>query len=240
MREATARTEWVHVDERVGTNKRAPQKPQITNFVTGEPWSPARFAHEQIRRLVRQVFFSKGPLQVRQVVFSATDLETDVDTICAHVGVALAEETTSEIAVVGTGSGRPIRRGAPYVAGEKRTHEVAESESQGRDSLQNLWFLPAREGGAWGSEATIKTYLGDIRREFEYSILQAPPLTNSEESLSLAEYADGLILVLSAQHTRRAAALRLREMLALAQVRLLGTVLSDREFPIPEKIYRRL
>jgi hypothetical protein len=32
----------------------------------------------------------------------------------------------------------------------------------------------------------------------------------------------------------------IREQLSAANVRLLGTVLRDRVFPIPEKLYRRL
>jgi Mrp family chromosome partitioning ATPase len=56
----------------------------------------------------------------------------------------------------------------------------------------------------------------------------------------MAEFTDGIVLVLSAQHTRRAAALRIKEKVDEAHVRLLGTVLSDREFPIPQRLYRRL
>jgi len=56
----------------------------------------------------------------------------------------------------------------------------------------------------------------------------------------MAQFADGIVLVLSALHTRRAAAIKTREVLERAQVRLLGTVLCDRLFPIPEAIYRWL
>jgi hypothetical protein len=60
-----------------------------------------------------------------------------------------------------------------------------------------------------------------------------PCLTPLSHSFTL-----GIILVLSAKHTRRVTALKIKN--ALRQVRLLGTVLSDREFPIPTSIYRRL
>jgi Mrp family chromosome partitioning ATPase len=56
----------------------------------------------------------------------------------------------------------------------------------------------------------------------------------------MAQFADGMILVLSAQRTRRATAIKVKQTLERANVRLLGSVLSDREFPIPEGIYRRL
>jgi receptor protein-tyrosine kinase len=79
-----------------------------------------------------------------------------------------------------------------------------------------------------------------VRREFEYSIVEAPPAGESNEATAMAQFADGIILVVSAQRTRRAAALKIKASLEAAKIRLLGTVLSDRLFPIPEKIYRRL
>jgi Mrp family chromosome partitioning ATPase len=84
----------------------------------------------------------------------------------------------------------------------------------------------------------LHAYLAEVRREFEYSIVAAPPAGESNEALAMAQFADGIILVLSAMHTRRVTARKIAEV--LAQVRLLGTVLADREFPMPEGIYRRL
>src|SRR5258708_13697834 len=56
----------------------------------------------------------------------------------------------------------------------------------------------------------------------------------------MGQLADGVILVLSAQRTRRVTARNVKEGLERAEARILGTVLSDRDFPIPERIYRRL
>jgi len=58
--------------------------------------------------------------------------------------------------------------------------------------------------------------------------------------MATAQFADGIILVVSAHRTRRIAARKIKEVLEAAQARILGTVLSDRIFPIPEGIYRRL
>ena len=70
--------------------------------------------------------------------------------------------------------------------------------------------------------------------------MQGQPAGESSMTTEMAQISDGVVLVISAQRTRRASARKFKEMLEAAQVRLLGTVLSDREFPIPEGIYRRL
>ena len=56
----------------------------------------------------------------------------------------------------------------------------------------------------------------------------------------MAEAADGVVLVVTANRTRRAVALGAAQALLAAGARVLGTVLADRTFPIPETIYRRL
>jgi Mrp family chromosome partitioning ATPase len=47
-------------------------------------------------------------------------------------------------------------------------------------------------------------------------------------------------LVVEANHNRRDTVRRAKEQMESAQVRLLGAVLDQRTFPIPEGLYRRL
>jgi len=108
-----------------------------------------------------------------------------------------------------------------------------------RQVRRNLWIVPMAEGEP-RTTAFLHTYLGEVRREFEYSIVESQSAGASNEAVAMAHCADGIILVLSALRTRRAAAGKIRQTFEEAQVRLLGTVLSDREFPIPEGVYRRL
>ena len=79
-----------------------------------------------------------------------------------------------------------------------------------------------------------------MRREFEFSIVEAPPAGESNQALAMAQFADGIILVLSAHRTRRITACKTVEMLEAAKAHILGTVLADRIFPVPDRIYRRL
>jgi len=205
----------------------------VGTFQRPQSWDPAKFAQEQLRGLVRHVFCSSAS-PVRQVVFSAAEPETDVHAICMSVGQILALETLREVAVVGqrgtgeSGESANKRRNAPLRQIATRVQE-------------NLWLVPAHETAEMtGSTVALHTYLGEIRKQFEYSIVEAVPSGASSEAAAMAQFADGIVLVLSAGRTRRAAAREIRDALSAAQVRFLGAVLNDREFPIPEGIYRRL
>ena len=204
-------------------------------------WSPENFAREQVHGLVRQVFFSDDARPVRQVVFSAVERETEVRSLCRRVGEALARETIDSVAVLG-GCGRGLQDVDQHFANEPR-------DSAGTMALHriatrvrsNLWLVPAAERDSeTATTSSLHSYLGELRREFEYSVVESPPAGESNEATAMAQFADGIILVLSAHHTRRATARKIKDAIDGARARLLGTVLIDRVFPIPAGIYRKL
>ena len=201
-------------------------------------WNPEDFAREQIRGLVRRVFFSNVERPVRQVIFSALDPETCVKSICWQVGEALALETAGSVAVVGDYP-QALRDPENYrLKNQDRSTSLRQKATRLR---ANLWLVPAAENdGGRRSTASLHAYQGAICAEFEYSILEGPPAGESNEATSMAQFADGIILVLSASNTRRVVARKIKEMLDATHARVLGTVLTDRIFPIPERIYRRL
>jgi hypothetical protein len=206
-------------------------------------WNPEDFAREQIRGLVQQVFFANDERPVRQVVFSALEPETDVKNICWQVGEALALETMGSIAVMGEYPQALV--GAETCQGEMGEYSAKDGSTPLRVAAtrlrSNLWLVPAaRKSGGRGAMALLHSRLGGMRREFEYSIVEGPPAGESNQATAMAQFADGIILVLSAYRTRRMMARKIKETLEAVQVRILGTVLSDRVFPIPEGIYRRL
>jgi len=190
-------------------------------------WNLEKFVSEQIRGLVRQVFLPIANPPVRQVVFSSLEDETDTGDICRRAGEILAAETAKDVAIVV----------------DDRLHMVFDRnvalKEVGTRVRMNLWLVPFPENSDNDMSAeSLHRYLGEMRREFEYSIVDAPAARGLGLAVATGQFADGIILVLSALRTRRAAARKFLE--GLSHVRLLGTVLSDREFPIPQRIYRRL
>ena len=86
----------------------------------------------------------------------------------------------------------------------------------------------------------MKDRVNELRKEFDYVLIDAPPLNEYSDAIALGQISDGLVLVLEANATRRESALRIAETLRATQIRVLGAVLNKRTFPIPEGLYNRL
>jgi hypothetical protein len=203
-------------------------------------WDPEAFAREQIWGLVRQVFFASLASPVRQIVLAAIE-PTDVASICRRIGEALALETSSGVAVVSRGPDKyqdDIRKDPEMTRPGSEATSLLEFATQVRS---NLWLLP--QGKILTGRVdppNLHGRLSRLRREFEYSIVEAPPAGESSEAAVLGRSADGIILVLEAHRTRRAAAHKIKRTVEAAGSRVLGLVLTGRRFPIPDGIYRRL
>lgn len=208
-------------------------------------WNLAAFADDQICGLVQQVFLS-GRKRSRQVLFSAVDEEADIASLCLSVAQALVRQDSGNACVV---EARPH----PSVERPPGDDDVVPSNSEKRfgvlrDRAQQLssrlWFmsrgvlLDGNDGKF--SPLWLRSRLAELRLEFDFTVLQGPAAGVSREAALLGNLCDGLVLVIQANSTRRVAAQRAKQMLHAADARLLGTVLSNRSFPIPEALYKRL
>jgi len=199
-------------------------------------WRPDEFAREQIRSLVRRVFFAT---RVREVVFCAADSNIDLAPICDQVARALAQETPAQVALMGREEETEDFTTAPKISGEPGS-----IKSSFNQLAPNLWYVTRNRSTAsdnpLGTGLHWLSCLSELRKEFEYIIIEGPAAGTSSEAALLGQMTDGLILVLGAHSTRKATAQKIKQTLQGAQSRILGTVLSERTFPIPASIYKRL
>jgi succinoglycan biosynthesis transport protein ExoP len=224
--------------------------PEIETPGKERRWSPDDFAREQLRGLVQRVFFSDATHPVRQVVVSGAEPHADVAGVCRQVGEILSAETAARVVVAadasrllaGEGAASPGAATTVSMTSHPMTAHPTTFQSTMTQLRTNLWLAAGLRGkDLEGTSSTAWcSRLCELRREFEYSIVEGPAAGESSEAAVAAQLADGMILVLTAHATRRARVHRIQETLKATQTRLLGAILAERRFPIPEAIYRRL
>jgi len=83
-------------------------------------------------------------------------------------------------------------------------------------------------------------FLKAVREKFDFTILDAPPLSVAPESRILCARADGVVLVVRSGKTRVLQAQRAKKAIEESGTSPLGVVLNRRTYYIPHWIYRRL
>jgi Mrp family chromosome partitioning ATPase len=78
----------------------------------------------------------------------------------------------------------------------------------------------------------------ELRTLFKYVVIASPIYFDRVPALpSFA--ADGIVLIVEANSTRREMVREVMEELQIVGTRVLGVVLNNRSFPIPDAIYRK-
>lgn len=86
----------------------------------------------------------------------------------------------------------------------------------------------------------MKYFLSEMKAKFDYVIIDTPPIISVTDSGIVGKQADGILMVVQAGRTQRGIVKRARELLYQSQSKILGYVLTNIEYHLPEYIYRYL
>lgn len=203
------------------------------------------FAREEILKLVQRVFLAtnNGHDGPRQVVFCGIDEADGSNLLCAGVACSLAEQVASQVCVADARMPGSNPLFDPTPSDSSSESEVGTTRKLLRRITDNLWLSSSDSVGTNGRAPAleqVRMWIRDLRGQFAYVLISAPPVGLYGDAALLGQMADGVVLVVEANSTRRVAALKAKEALEAANVQVLGAVLNNRTFPIPEKIYRLL
>jgi capsular exopolysaccharide synthesis family protein len=211
-------------------------------------------AHHQLtsdatQRLVQQIFLQKTQESPRMVVFAGINHGDGCSEMAASVAECLASSAPKAVCLVEANFRSP---GLPAMLGTTNYRGLTNAlmeEGPLRSFIkpaynESLWLLSsgplsASSSNLLSSEA-MKRLSAEMRKEFDFVIVDAPPLTRYADAIALGHLSDGMVLVIEANSTRREAALLAVENLRSGRIPILGAVLNKRTFPIPEKVYSRL
>lgn len=110
--------------------------------------------------------------------------------------------------------------------------------------IDNLTILPAGKiphnpAELMGSHK-LKTLISQLREKYDYIIFDSPPAIPVTDAGLLGAQTDGVILVIQANRTQQGVVKHAEHLLKQAQAKLLGYILTDIQYHIPEYIYRYL
>ncbi len=212
------------------------------------PFDLGRPAQEELIKLVQRVFVFPNSHAPRAVVFSSVEGNGSSE-ICCRVGKVLAAQGSGSVCLVDANLRAPSLHQLLEVGKFPGLVDATIKPGPIKDFTVriaggNLWLLPsgssaAEAQGLFASDR-LRSRVGELREEFDYVLIDAPAVASNADAVVLGQRADGVVLVLEANSTRRETALIAKETFENANVRLLGAVLNNRTFPIPEALYRKL
>jgi Mrp family chromosome partitioning ATPase len=207
-------------------------------------------AAEECLKLVHSIFLMGGEKSTRLAAFASVDPGNGCTQVCAHASKMLAGCDLGSVCVVDANFRTPALARLFGIA----DHHIGLAEAlRSRDpirgfvrrlGLANHWLLPAGnhavESASLLKSVVMNNRMGELRKEFDFVIIDCPALSTCSDAISVAHGADGLVLIVEANITRRPSAIKVTQNLRDAKVKILGAVYNKRTFPIPTRLYKLL
>jgi Mrp family chromosome partitioning ATPase len=206
-------------------------------------------AREEVAKLVLRIFLkSREGDTPHAVAFCGIEHGDGASWVCAQVALAVAAQGATSVCAVDANLGSPGLHSHLGTANRSGLTEAVHLVGPIRKFLApgpraNLWVLPtgvSADQSLLLISERLRERVAELRAEFDFLIFDAPPVGHASDTAVLGAMLDGVVLVVGAHSTRRETARKAKDSLESANVRLLGAVLNNRTFPIPEIIYRSI
>jgi len=207
-----------------------------------------KITREESLKLVQSLFLLNGAPH-RVVLFAGVVSRSGCSVVCVGAAETLAHNTSGAVCLVDANFRAPSLPEAFATTNHYGLSDSLRKEGAVRHFAKplmprNLWLLScgsaANESTALLNSERMKSRIQELRQEFDYVLFDAPPLSTYADAVALGQLADGVVLVLEANSTKREAAVRVAENLRAANVKILGAVFNKRTFPIPKSLYQLL
>jgi capsular exopolysaccharide synthesis family protein len=180
-----------------------------------------------------------------------TDMEGSDDTayLIANIGILLARKGVSyKVLIIDSNLRNPLVSKLLNISNDKGLADILEGRFSFEEALynwsSNLTVLTA--GQTVFNPSTILNspkmleVIEKAKEKFDVILLACADLKNFTDSIILSSITDAMIIVINEGKVKRQVAKKILALLIEAKANVLGVILNNRRFPIPEVIYKRL
>ena len=192
-------------------------------------------ASDLMAGLVQRVFLQPQQKPPRLVVFAAVDHGNGCSQIAASVARALIASAPGAVCLVEANFRSPA---LPRMLGTTNYQGFTDALLQ-QGSIRSfmkplgngcLWLLSSGPVAADSpnllAAERMRARFVELRAEFDFVIVDAPPLSRYADAIALGQLSDGMVLVLEAGSTRQDAASVAVQHVRSARIQVLGAVLN--------------
>src|SRR6202040_2888548 len=195
---------------------------------------------EEVNALAQQIFLSPGADAPRIVASASTEPGSGCGWVCAHLGEVLASRVAGSVCLVDANLRDP---GLHQHFGCDNDNGMSDAlihldpiRTFARPlSVPNLWLISAgsrgEESQALLSSDRTRLRLTELRREFDYVLIDTAAMSVCNDAIGLGCMSDGVVMVLKANASRRETARQAIQDLQSGKAKVLGAVLNQRSFP---------
>ncbi|MBU4305731.1 MAG: CpsD/CapB family tyrosine-protein kinase [Candidatus Omnitrophica bacterium] len=212
-------------------------------------YNPGSTIFEQYRNIRTYLNSINGGETFRSMIIASANRQEGKSITAVNLALAMAEEKEKKIVLVNADFRFPVIEKLLNTPAGLGLSEFLKGQAQLDNILtktyfNNLTLVPAGEIPAHPAELLasqkMKDLIAELEKEFDYVLFDTPALIPFADARILAPCVDGVLLTVQAGKTRREVLWRTQEQIKNLHTKLLGVILTQVEYYIPEYIHRHL
>ncbi|MBI3617955.1 MAG: CpsD/CapB family tyrosine-protein kinase [Candidatus Omnitrophica bacterium] len=213
-------------------------------------FDPKALITEQYKILRTNILSTNAKRPLKTLVITSS-LHSEGKTVTAlNLAMVIAQSTQKPKVLVVDAD---MRRGrvAKYLGVDQQaglteilTDKADPSEALFHIDMENLAFIAAgsvaeNPAELLGSDK-MRQFLADMKTQFDFILIDTPPIIAVTDPGIVGALVDGILMTIQAGRTQRGVIRRATELLEQSQSKIIGHVLTNIEYHLPEYIYRYL
>jgi len=196
---------------------------------------------EAFRTLRTNLIFSQAIQTLRTIVVTSPSPKDGKTTTAANLAVTFAQQGM-RVLLIDCDLRKARLHNMFHLSREPGFSQLLAKQNTTAEVVQptgveNLWLLPAGLLPANPSEllgsAIARTTIESLAADYDIVIIDTPPVHVAADALILGSMANGVLMVLRAGHSERAAAREALQRLANVGAHVVGAVLNDPDHKVP-------
>lgn len=195
---------------------------------------PTSAASEAYRTLRTNLVYSLVDAPPKVIVLTSYSAGEGKSTTCANLGVVLAQAGKA-VLIIDCDFRKPVMHKffgmrnvlgvVDVLVGERKLQEVIKQPVEGL-TVMPVGRIPLNPTELLGTQR-FKQLLVSVRQEFDYVLIDAPPVGRVSDPAILATQGDGVLLVLDAQNTHKSSVRQALRSLNTVGANVFGTVMNN-------------
>ncbi len=203
----------------------------------------------ECERLANNILLINAKSPVQTILVTSSTRKEGATTVAANLAYKLAINSSARVLLIDGNLRNPSLHSIMKVQQNNGLSGLLNDSSILKDVLikaepANLSLIVSGKDAVNPAELFDSNKFGGImemlKKEFEYIVIDSPPVNTYTDVHVVASQVDGVVLVIHAGKTRREVVLRGKDHLEMAQANILGVVLNRKKHFIPKFLYNRL
>lgn len=188
--------------------------------------------------------------QVKSIMIAAANKGEGTSTVAANLALSIGLAEKARVLLIDANLrqptqhvwfGREQQNGLiDLVTGKMGLAEVVKETPFANIKLITAGFFPPGENKLDVLSGIPQEIKERLEKDFDWVIYDTAPVSSYPDTLLVSPLADGIVLVIMAEKTRRAAVQKVKESFESINAKILGGVLNGRRYVVPKFIYKRL